>query len=965
MPFTNYTTAQGLIHNRTHCVCQDGQGYIWIGTDHGICRYDGRNFKHYSPKERPFLAARYCTRYKDSVYFCIDQWGIAVCCGDSVRIVKSIGYTGYGTDGVVPVNDSTYLVNLIPSGLYNMNADGNVKKISLPGNTIDESGFVDIYKDSKGNIWEHTAYGLMLFMQGDYSKPLIPLPFKGTFIYVIREDKQGNIYIACKSGLYRYTAQQCKDIMKAVPLRLNVNFDITALELNFDGYIWMGTFYNGLIKYDIKKGTYKEYGMTNGMTSQNVWGLCKDREQNLWVATENGVSKLTTTNFYTYDYLNTAFQMVKSGCEWDDSTFLYSNLVDIYAHSNEKVTKLKGYKNEAGFTEDLMVRTPEGKLIYNLTKGTPDGRFYVHTTRCEIRNNTLTNKVNTGDLPGGPDLVFLGQGFAYYGSELWVSTTKGLQVYKDGRFYNCYVPKLDSEKTSITYIEKGPGNTLWMLRDYKDLISYSIERYPNDSFYARLIKKEIIHGSKLGNQFISRLFADSKGNIWLCGRERGLVLLKTNSQARVVSINTSLASRLSSIQISCFTEDDEHNIWIGTSMGLDKLTPSADSFILEKDVHGSEFCGKYIYFVKSHNHKLFVGTSGCVGIINLNGKEDTSAPLIYITAFKINEQVRNSLLQIPGVDLQPDENNISFTFTGLSYKAESKIKYSYLLEGVDDNWSQPQTEYTIHYSKLLPGTYTFKVKAISARGIWSKEAATFTFTIIQPFYTRWWFISVVICIVAVIVYAIYRYRINQLLAIQGIRQSISKDLHDDIGATVSSINILANMAKSDLISESKRNQFLETIQDESKHVSESLSDIVWSINPKNDSLEIMFARMQRYASELFEAKNIGYEFILPDIAFDELSMDMNKRQQVYLIFKEAVNNLAKYSEATHARITLMVNKNVFTMVIADNGRGFDMSMNYAGNGIINMKKRALDAGGILKVDSAPDAGTHIGFTMPF
>ena len=220
-------------------------------------------------------------------------------------------------------------------------------------------------------------------------------------------------------------------------------------------------------------------------------------------------------------------------------------------------------------------------------------------------------------------------------------------------------------------------------------------------------------------------------------------------------------------------------------------------------------------------------------------------------------------------------------------------------------------------------------------------------------------------LIAAIVYSIYRYRINKILEIQKIRQTISKDLHDDIGATVSSINILANMAKSDLVSDTRRNQFLETIQEESKHVSESLNDIVWSVNPKNDSLDIIIARMQRYASEMFEAKNITYHFVLPESSVDELHMDMSRRQHVYLIFKEAINNLVKYSTATTADVTLAVNNDVFTMIVADNGVGFDPNTVHEGNGILNMKKRAEDIRAQLAINSAPGKGVTIQLVVVF
>jgi two-component sensor histidine kinase len=644
---------------------------------------------------------------------------------------------------------------------------------------------------------------------------------------------------------------------------------------------------------------------------------------------------------------------------------LFSNLLEVYSYKNAKITKLKGYSNVPGYLVDIFLKMPDDKLFLNINSQQNGGTFTTGTEVYELRNSALFKKYDLKDHPSKIPLVYPELGVIKDGSEMWIHSSRGLYLYKNGNFHRTPHLSDNGQPLFITYLTGDTKGHIWFINNYKDIVCYTKRPASiSDTFPYVLQQQQYIGGEALDNQLYGKIFVDSKGRLWACGREKGLCILYTNDKGMVTRISKPDKSVFSSGIINDVAEDSDHNIWLGTASGLDKVTFHDDTFTVSKDIYSSELCGKYIFFVKHQAGKLFVGTTGCMGIFNTVYIEPKTPPQVYISGIKVNE---TSALHLLGTvpTFKPQDNIISFVFTGISFKDERRIRYSYMLEGLDNNWSVPRPEYSITYSRIPPGTYTFKVRALSANGIWSDKPATFTFTVKQPFYTQWWFVALVTATIAVIVYSIYRYRINQILEIQYIRQTISKDLHDDIGATVSSINILANMAKSNLVSENKRNQFLETIQEESKHVSESLNDIVWSINPKNDSLEIMFARMQRYASELFEAKNIAYDFILPEGSLRVMNMDMTRRQHIYLIFKEAVNNLAKYSEATKAEVGFSIDNGRFSVIIADNGKGFDPVVTYTGNGIFNMKKRAEDIKARLQIESAPGKGTTIRLSLTY
>lgn len=221
----------------------------------------------------------------------------------------------------------------------------------------------------------------------------------------------------------------------------------------------------------------------------------------------------------------------------------------------------------------------------------------------------------------------------------------------------------------------------------------------------------------------------------------------------------------------------------------------------------------------------------------------------------------------------------------------------------------------------------------------------------------------IVLLLILIAVLVNRYKLKRSIAMERMQQRISSDLHDDIGASLTSINILSQLSQQQKIYTATRNEYLQKINEQTSEVTNALRDIVWSINPKNDKLEIILARMKRYAAELLESKNIEHSFesnIRPE---DEIT-DADIRQNLYLIFKEAVNNLAKYADATKALITLHKEAGKITLEVKDNGNGFDPVHVNKGNGIENMQRRARMIDAKFSLVAAPGNGTQVKAVIP-
>ena len=244
------------------------------------------------------------------------------------------------------------------------------------------------------------------------------------------------------------------------------------------------------------------------------------------------------------------------------------------------------------------------------------------------------------------------------------------------------------------------------------------------------------------------------------------------------------------------------------------------------------------------------------------------------------------------------------------------------------------------------------------------EITSIDFRIRPPFYRSWWFIALVLITGTGIAYLIYRLKVNRILAVENLRNKVARDLHDDMGSTLSTINILSSMAKSKMNSDTvTSSNYLSKITDNSQRMMEAMDDIVWSIKPDNDNMHRVIARMREYATGILEAKNIEFEFQVED-KINDLKPDMEARRDLFLIFKEAINNIAKYSLAKRAEVQITYRDKWLQMQIMDNGIGFELEKVDNGNGLDNMVKRASKMGGKLKIDSKPDLGTEICLTVP-
>jgi two-component sensor histidine kinase len=311
--------------------------------------------------------------------------------------------------------------------------------------------------------------------------------------------------------------------------------------------------------------------------------------------------------------------------------------------------------------------------------------------------------------------------------------------------------------------------------------------------------------------------------------------------------------------------------------------------------------------------------------------------------------------------LPPLVHDLEIDYTALSMVAPETTHFRYRLEGEDRNWHDVGSRRQAFYSNLSPGNYRFHVAASNNSGVWNEAGASFDFSIAPAYYQTTWFLVLCACVVISIAHGIHRYRVARLVQLERVRTRIAADLHDDIGASLSQIAIVSEVLMQSGSADDQVREQLSQIATDSRQLVGSMSDIVWAIDPRQDHLHDLAQRMRRFASDMFTARGIQFQF-LPSAT--DLRMSTDQRSQIFLIFKESVNNIARHSECTEAEISLELQGDILVLQVSDNGRGIDSSSANGGRGLNSMRARAQALGGGVEITEGKDRGTRITIKVP-
>ncbi len=957
-PYKLFTSSEGLINNRSGNVTQDDLGYIWITTDNGICNYDGRKFNFFPGSKNQYYFAHnnYINKYKGACIIGTNGQGFAKAKGNSLEFVYAKDSTPKYVMSALQLNDSSFVSAAVHENKLHIVTKNTVKYILLPAEIRD----LDIYcffvfEDIAKNIWVATNKGFVVYEKGDFNKPYVIPKFSKKYINVARQDANHNIFISSDSGMYYINAASLKDVRNIHPINFYKHtFEITAVGVFSNGDVAFSAYPNGLLIFN------KELKLVKKMDRPLIpdvilWDIFIDREGTMWLATENGIYKYTDLNIRNYVLPNPkGAPQVKTGVCYGAS-FLLSNNLQIYNFEDGQL-KMINPRAANTFTNEFYT---DGDLLW-LNDLDPFNTYYKQRLfNASFSNNTFTTtSILSSPKTYANSINFKSLIKIFTGDRCMLTKDGKLVRYSDGKFDDV---ETKPEYRAVIFDAMLSDNT----RDGAILISndsgfYKIKFLPSDNG----LSFEILQHFKIENIKIkcAEAVLDNRGNIWLATNNNGLYQFSSQNNRYVLKKHF-LEPDISSTLLTCIIKDSQGSVWIGSNKGIDKITFSDKNRIdIYKGVYENNTLGNYIYVLREQKGLLYIGSSGGLTTVPISTTLTKIVPSVYINKINCNGKEIYPENVNEKTEFNYDENNFTFEFVSPSFINESQTEYQYKMDGTEADWSISSSNYTVNYNQLAPGHYTFRVRAKNANSLWSATDATFSFTVKKPFYKTWLFYLFCTIVLSSLIYWLYRQKINKILAVQKTRSIISKDLHDDLGATMSNLTLMNAILSEKIDKKPEEAKLLaKKMEVINRGMLLSMSDIVWSANPDNDSLEQLIVRLRVFCSNVFEDLGINYNIIYEQ-KVKVKKLDIQYRKEIYLMCKEIISNCAKYSKAKQLSLKIISAEKSISISATDDGIGFDEEKIIKGNGLANIRKRvkALKGSAILNSKN----GTHWLINIP-
>jgi ligand-binding sensor domain-containing protein/two-component sensor histidine kinase len=839
-----------------------------------------------------------------------------------------------------------------------------------------------IFKDSRKNIWLLTSAGFTTIFPEDDRLIMDPVFVTDYISYsAIDEDKSNTMWMGTYGrGLYMRKSDERRFIPFAGfngQQTMPSNLVIESVKADAVGQIWVGTYGNGLYVINPDNATISHYVVNKKdpftISYNDVLSIKEDKQGGIWIGTDGGGVSHYDKRLNNFAVLNSnnvpeniSIEQVRAittdhqGSIWIGTSSTGLTFANMRNNTFETYHYPPAPKAQGNYDRVVSLYTDAPGDIWVGTQG--NGLLII---------DAVTKKIKTRFYPGGADL----SGAQIPDHTIWcMLPAKNNQVWAGTR--NGGLCLMDKQKGLIKNynINGGPGNStlennvrsLTMVNDTTLCIGFEKRgiQFLNTLTGELYTKPNTTIDSLVTRETIFKCIWYRHPMLWIGTLGRGMIACDLNTN-ETYTIND--AQGLPNNTVYGILPDDKGHLWLSTNKGICRFVLPArlkdvnrsdfTVFLVQDGLQSNEFnTGAYH---KAVNGMLLFGGINGLSIFNPGQIALLNKPArVVITQAMVNNQPLVSdtgMAYKKFLRLPYRQNAVSFSFAALDFVSPRRFNYYYQLSGYDTNWIDAGNRNYVAYTNLPPGRYVFKVKA--TQQLPDNSPVTMLVIIIDPpFWRTSWFIVLCALVLAALLYTIYRYRINQLLRLQQVRDRIATDLHDDIGTTLTNISILSELSKKKLLQKEDAGTFLDRIAEEVHNSSQALDDIVWSINTRNDTLEQTVARMRRYAAEVFDAANIDYYLQLEE-QFERYKLNMEQRRDCFLIFKETINNIYKHANAKHVQIKVWIEKGQLHMIIQDDGKGFDMTTVTHRNGIKNIRSRIKKWEGEITMLSVPGQGT--------
>jgi len=915
-------TEEGLPQSSVISVIQTKDGYLWLGTLNGLVRFDGNHFTVFDQFNTPGLSSdRIVSLFEDS------------------RTNFWIWTESSGLD-------------LVKSGkIETFNAASGASGERLPY----------IYEDVSSNIWFYAADGHFFSYQNGrmifYDPSIFPAQLFEQAVKINVPSPSGGFWRMENGSIQKWKNNQLEKDFGTCPW---TNASVTSACEDVNGNLIVGTLGAGVFWFDAS-GKYERISKVEGLSSDYVLSLCMDREGNLWVGTDGGgLDRIKRKKFNTPGELH----------PWDAQSLsedAHSGLWVAFGAQGASYWKTNSTQDfhVSQYHDAWEVLVDHQQQVW---VGTRDDGLFLFQTNHFI------------PAPGaqilGPQIFAL---FEDHSGQLWVGAQNGLGCW-NGQHWKIYTTQDGlSENTVRAIVEDFAGN-FWVGTQ-----NAGLNFLQNGKFISYRRSENGLPGDD-----VSCLYLDKDGVLWIGTSGHGLAQFQNGIWTRY-STDDGLVSN----SIGYIIEDDDGNLWIGSNAGLMRIQKkSLDDFasgatnVISCRTYGktdglpTRECssGSQPAACRTLDGKIwFPTTKGLVSVNPAELEPNLQPPLVMIESVLVDgrEQKTNRLDSAwsQSIVIPPGREQLEIDYTALNFSAPDAVRFKYRLEGRDTTWTEARAERVANYSNLSPGHYHFHVEACNEDGVWNENGSILEITMQPQFWQTRSFLAMIIAGFLGMVVVMVRYFSTQKLrrelqlhkqqeALERERSRIARDLHDQLGANLTQVALLGEMAGADKNSPEEIESHAKQISETARETTHSLDEIVWAINPSNDTLEGLANYACKYAQEYLALAGVRYRVDLP-MELPPTPIPPEVRHNVFLAFKEAVHNVVKHSQASEVWIRLRLSPESFTLGIEDNGRGIgDKAALQNRNGLRNMKKRMEDIRGEFSISGSANAGTIVRLQIP-
>jgi len=973
--FEHYTTDEGLASDYVTSLLRDRRGFLWVGTSNGLSRFDGQRFKTYRRQNGPgSLEGNYVV-------------------GDGLTEDKQ-GFlwvaTNRGLHRFDPVREEFRIIPLP----------------SQRDSQADNDYTSPLRFDAAGQGWFSSKYALYRLDPRTFRLKTYPLPRVVNNAYAEPfYDRQGRLWLSQAGRIYRF--DPASERFENARLRLHSPAD-SAVQFKSFYQAPDGTFYlcgsRGVWQYDPAQDTFAPSGLPFSSLLTLVADQLPGQEPVWWVGGygDGGLLLYVPATGQQIPFRRRADDRLshnggtalcflrdpKTGILWIGTTRGLEKSDRYAIKFRRRLLDLPGADTRSTFVN---VVRPDRQ---------DPGRYWLAVRELGlVRWDRQTDQLQPIAFPQAPesrDALAVDQDQR---GRIWVGMRQGVGRYDPatGRteFLKDFLPAQPRNRHHMASVLTDRAGRVWLGSDNHGLYWYDP-------------KTEAIRAWPLPTSpdmgFIRRIQEDRRGHIWALTGQGLYVLNPLTGQTRHVSLHGApvkptdllqstfaidqqdhlwvsgigfvaeadttgkirkvytLANGLQGDHVFGITDDERGQIWLSTDDRLHELNPRTGAFRYYDK--GSGLIEKMVFqpceLSRNAAGEVFIGFSGGFNYVRpADLRPNPVPPPVVLTELRVNNTARP---MTGSLTLQPGENTLTIDFAALNFSQPAQNQYAYRLENFNREWVSTTAQQAT-YTNLAPGTYTFRVKAANNDAIWNETGTSLIVRVEPAFWQTIWFRLLCALLLCGILYGIYRYREGQRRRIEAVRERIAKDLHDDIGSTLSSIRVFSEVVQAQIAPvRPEAVPLLQRISTNATTLSESMQDIIWTIQSRNNRVQDVVTRLREFGMRMAEAKGIRFTMQVTD-HFESLALDVEQRRNLYLIGKESINNAIKYAQCSRIDVQLSLVGKQLWLLIEDDGIGFDPATARTGNGLANLQQRAREVKGTLRVDTAPQQGTKIELLM--